>query len=371
MLSRAEFICNPYQRRNLATIDIDMPSLDRSYDFSRSLNRHESTDQIAKYVHMIMPLMFETWMELKPTNETTHVGSIPQESAQMLKLIMDIQIELFNMIEGNVNLKQQFLKKYQDSFDRQILSNFPYAQNDDGTKRTQENGGERCIYQNLSIAFMFFQFSMKNQQRFSKYREKCFDFIEESILSWRNKDQEFNFLIKKLIRTIFSQESQKIFVNDSKRIFIALVRKCNVDQTSYDPKLALVCEIFEKNQEMKQCDSDNSLLSQMVQVLAEKQFVPVYLIKTMTLLCKKGNKTIIEGIEKNALSIVNNLQKRLKISGNHIESIDSNRWKMEIANLIYWINDKEILLKLSKLPKSDDIVSLKIDQLIAMKLSAA
>jgi hypothetical protein len=152
---------------------------------------------------------------------------------------------------------------------------------------------------------------------------------------------------------------------------MALVRKCNVDQTSYDPKLALVCEIFEKNQEMKQCDNDNSLLSQMVQVLAEKQFVPVYLIKTMTMLCKKGNKTIIEEIEKNALSIVNNLLKRLRISGNHLESVDSNRWKMEIANLLYWISDKDILLKLNELPKSDDIVSVKIDQLIAMKLSAA
>ncbi|KAL7020118.1 hypothetical protein ACKWTF_011377 [Chironomus riparius] len=367
----AEFICNPYERRNIATMDINMPTLDRSDNFTKTLNKHESSDQIAKYVHMIMPLMFETWMELKPTNETTHVGSIPQDSAQMLKLIMDIQIELFNMIEGNVNLKQQFLKKYQDSFDKQILSNFPYVQNDDGTKRTQDNGGERCIYQNLSIALMYFQFSMRNQQRFSKYREKCFDFIEEAIMSWRNKDQEFNFLIKKLIRSLFSQEAQKIFVNDSKRIFIALVRKCNVDQTTYDPKLALVCEIFEKNQEMKQCDSDNSLLSQMVQVLAEKEFVPVYLIKTMTMLCKKGNKTIIEEIEKNALSIVKNLQKRLKISGNHLESVDSNRWKMDIANLLYWINDKDVLSKLNDLPKSDSLVSVKIDQLISMKMSAA
>ncbi|XP_070504203.1 testis-expressed protein 10 [Chironomus tepperi] len=367
----AEFICNPYQRRNLPIADIEMPSLDRSDDFAKNLNKHESLDQIARYVHMIMPLMFETWMELKPTNETTHVGSIPQESAQMLKLIMDIQLELFSMIERNINLKQQFLKKYQDSFDKQILSNFPYVQNDDGSKRTQENGGERCIYQNLPIAFMFFQFSLKNQQRFSKYREKCFDFIEESILSWRNKDQEFNFLIKKLIRTLFSTESQKIFVNDSKRIFLALVRKCNVDQTTYDPKLALVCEIFEKNQDMKQGDSDSNLLSQMVSVLAEKEFVPVYLIKTMTLLCKKGNKTIIEEIEKHALKIVRNLQKRLKISGNHLDNVDNNRWKMEIANLLCWIEDKDVLMKLNELPKSDNILSVKIDQLISMKLSDA
>lgn len=326
--------------------------------------KEESIEQLSKYIHMIMPLMFETWMEMRPASN----NSITQESAVMLKVIMDIQIELLSMISKNDVLKQQFLKKYQDNYDKLLMSNFPYVQNTEGGKRGQESGGEKCIYQNLCIAIIYHLFSLRNHSRFSKYRGKCFDFIEEAIMQWKPKDAEFNSHMKQFIRALFTRESLKIFSSDAKRILSALVRKCNVDQTTYDPKLELVCEIFEKADDSRQNDTDN-LLSQMIHILAEKEIVPVYLIETVSSLAKKGNKSIVEALDKNAIKIIDNLQGKLRITG-CLNPDDSIKYKFQIANLVYWVNSREVLLKLGESTASKiDSISVKINQIVNLKLN--
>lgn len=358
-----EFLGNPYRNFQSST-HLTLSSLE---NFKTSaFKENNSNESNMKYIHMIMPLMFETWMEMKPEDESKliSISMISQENAVMLKLIMDIIMELFNMIEPNVGLNQQFLKKYQDSFEKQFMIKFPYTQND-SSKRSTESGGERCIYQNLSIAVMYLNFSMKNQQRFQKYREKVFNYIEESICNWKIKDQEFNRLMKKLIRTLFSAELRTLFTNDSKNIFNEIIKKCNVDQSSYDPKLQLVCEIIEGNETAKQDAMYDKLLVEMINVIAHKDFVPVSLIKTISLLARRNNKVIHEAIEKNAIDIVKNLLTKFKTSGS---LIDSDKYKVEVVNLIYWVNDKETLRNLVNILKNDTF-SVKLNELILMKLN--
>ena len=122
------------------------------------------------------------------------------------------------------------------------------------------SGGVKCEYQNLSIAIIFLAFTLKNHQRFYKYRERVFDFIEEWI-NWKNKDKEL----------------RNCFVADSKRIFNQLVKKYNADPTdSNDAKIALVCEIIENTD--TSCDN---LIFQMV--LAQKSIIPSHLITALFL----------------------------------------------------------------------------------------
>lgn len=325
--------------------------------------------RILKYVDMIMPLMFETWMELKPTQSKTIDGancsSVSHDTSIMLKIVMDTIMELYQMVEdASDEAKSRFLKKYQERFELQLVANYPYTQ-DDHSQKTPESGGGKCVYQNVSIAILFLMFSSKHRQRFWKHREAIFAFVEQCIVNWKPKDQEFNRLMKKFIRLLFTSELRAIFANESRQIFSQLIKKCNVDQSSYDPKLALVCEIIETSGGNKKDSIYAELVPQMVQVFSQKDFVPVHIIKTVSTLAKQGNRIVYGNLEKTIVEIIKNLLGTLKISGSFTSN--SNRWKLEIANLIFWVNDQAALQSVKELLKNDPI-SNHIRDIVEMKL---
>lgn len=326
--------------------------------------------KISQNVDMIMPLMFETWMEVKPSQTKTLDGatcaSVSHEDSITLKVVMDIIMELFQMVENSSDdAKQKFLKKYQEKFELHIVSTFPYAQ-DDSSKKTPESGGGKCVYQNLSIAILFIVFTSKHRQRFWKHRERVFAFVEDCISNWKPKDQEFNKLMKKFIRMLFTAEMQAVFLNESKQIFSQLIRKCNVDQSSYDPKLALVCEIIEGSTGVKKDSVYGELVPQLVQVLSQKEIVPVHIIRTVTTLAKQGNPVIHELLNEKMSAIVQKLLGTMRISGS--SDMESNRWKKEIANLVYWVKTFESIQEICNHLKEDSI-SKYIKDIIDVKKS--
>lgn len=319
---------------------------------------------------MIMPLMFETWMELKPAQTKTIDGamcsSVSHDNSIMLKVVMDIIMELYQMVdETSEDTKLKFMRKWQEKFDLHLVASFSYTQ-DDSSKKTPESGGGKCVYQNVSIAILYIIFTSKHKQRFWKHRERIFAFIEDCIVNWKPKDQELNKLMKKFIRLLFTKELRSVFPIESKQIFNQLIRKCNVDQSSYDPKLALVCEIIETTEGSKKDSMYNELVPQMVQVLSQREFVPVHIIRTVSTLAKQGNPIVFEHLEKTIVEVIKRLLGPLKISGSF--NTDSNRWKLEIANLIYWVNNEELLKAIVNELK-DDSISQYIKDIVNIKLN--
>lgn len=320
---------------------------------------------------MIMPLMFETWMELKPSQSKTIEGgvctSLTHDISIMLKVVMDIIMELYQLVEEtSEDAKWKFMKKYQEKFELHLVANFPYTQ-DDSSLKTAESGGGKCLYQNVSVAILYILFTSRHKQRFWKHRERIFAFIEECIANWKAKDQELNRLMKKFIRVLFTPTIRSVFSVEAKQVFTQLIRKCNVDQSTYDPKLALVCEIIETNEGSKKDTTYAELVPQMVQVLSQREFVPVHIIRTVSTLAKQGNPMVFELLDKTILDIVKGLLGSTKISGNF--NSDPIRWKMEIANLIYWVNDQELLRSIQNELKNDSM-SGYIKDIVTVKLNA-
>lgn len=326
--------------------------------------------RISKYGDLIMPLMFETWMELKPTQSKTIDGaicsSVSFESSVMLKMVMDIIHELFQMVEDtSEEAKKKFLKKHQERFELHLVATFPYIQ-DDSSKKTPESGGAKCVYQNATICILFIIFTARDKQRFWKHRERIFSFVEDCIVNWKPKDAEFNKLMKKFIRILFTPALRLVFPAESKNVFNQLVRQCNVDQSNYDPKLALVCEIIETSERSKKDSTYSELVPQMVQVLSQRQSVPVHIIKTVSTLAKQGNQTVFDQLESTIVDIIKNLLGGLRISGSF--NSDPLRWKFEIANLIYWVSKPEKLDAIEKELKSDEI-SIYIRDIVSIRRS--
>ena len=104
----------------------------------------------------------------------------------------------------------------------------------------------------------------------------------------------------------------------------------------------------------------------MVRVLSEREYIPIHIIKTITTMAKQGNSSVVNVLSENIVGILKNLQKSMKIAGN--QTGKSIHWQKEIANLVYWINDKDVLLKISSQYRDRSEICYYIQDIVEMKL---
>lgn len=113
---------------------------------SNLLIERDEVQKIQKYIDLLMPLLFETWMEVRPPqlNSSKPMASgfddedvcISNEAAAALKTIMEIieqLLELIKLCDHDVNgddLIKWFRRKYSQEFFTLFLNGFPYQQGD-------------------------------------------------------------------------------------------------------------------------------------------------------------------------------------------------------------------------------------------------
>lgn len=117
----------------------------KTTNISSVIGERDEGQRIQKYVELLMPLLIETWMEVRPAklNLTQNAGDfdaddvlVSNEAAFSLKIILEIidqLLELVQMYDHDVNnndLLQWFQKKYAQEFSSQFLNGFPYHQSD-------------------------------------------------------------------------------------------------------------------------------------------------------------------------------------------------------------------------------------------------
>lgn len=145
--------------RNQLNRNCDLPLLFRktsgnvSTNASNLLAERDEGQKMQRYVELLMPLLFETWMEVRPIKlNSTKLSSnfddeevyISNEAAFTLKTTVEIVeqlLELIRMCDNDVNnddLVKWFQRKYSQEFSNQFLIGFPYHQID-GFK------GKHCI----------------------------------------------------------------------------------------------------------------------------------------------------------------------------------------------------------------------------------
>lgn len=138
----------------------DLPLLFRKTGNSTTSNasnlliERDEGDKIQKHIDLLMPLLFETWMEVRPAklNSSKSAAStgfddedicITNEAAATLKTTLEIieqLLELIRLYDYDVNgddLIKWFRRKYGQEFFSQFLNGFPYQQID-GFKGTIE-----------------------------------------------------------------------------------------------------------------------------------------------------------------------------------------------------------------------------------------
>lgn len=138
-------------RKNLNR-NCDLPLLFRktgnsiTSNASNLLIERDEGQKIQKYIDLLMPLLFETWMEVRPakfnSSKSTASGfddediCISNEAAATLKTTLEIieqLLELIKLSDHDVNgddLIKWFRRKYSQEFFGQFLNGFPYQQVD-------------------------------------------------------------------------------------------------------------------------------------------------------------------------------------------------------------------------------------------------
>lgn len=138
-------------RKNLNR-NCDLPLLFRktgntiTANASNLLIERDEGQKIQKHIDLFMPLLFETWMEVRPaklnSSKSTASGfddediCISNEAAATLKTTLEIieqLLELIKLYDYDVNgddLIKWFRRKYGQEFFGQFLNGFPYHQVD-------------------------------------------------------------------------------------------------------------------------------------------------------------------------------------------------------------------------------------------------
>lgn len=95
--------------------------------------------RIQHYAKLLMPLMFETWMEVRPANFGQAYNEdlvLPNEAAHALRTILDIVQRVYQLIGmwdaqmGNADLAEWFAGEFGHDFGAQLFVAFPYVQNE-------------------------------------------------------------------------------------------------------------------------------------------------------------------------------------------------------------------------------------------------
>lgn len=112
---------------------------------SNLLAERDEGQKIQKYIELLMPLLFETWMEVRPAklNTTKTAGDfdcedicISNEAAYTLKSTAEIIEQLLQLIQmcdhdvNNDDLIKWFRRKYSQEFSNHFLIGFPFQQID-------------------------------------------------------------------------------------------------------------------------------------------------------------------------------------------------------------------------------------------------
>lgn len=151
--------------------------------------------KIKNYASTLMPLLFESWLEVRPDFVKNQSTILSIDGAFTLKNILDIMERLWSLAlmwqsESNSNeVTTWFQKTFSKDFNSHIMDAFPYSLGDvrsnAGKKKKDEinerdvqlAGGINCYWQNLTVCFMFCCFNSKIKGNDLKNHERVIDYL--------------------------------------------------------------------------------------------------------------------------------------------------------------------------------------------------
>lgn len=181
----------------------------------------DEQESIQKYAELLIPLIIETWMEVRPSNSEPDISN---EAAFTLKISLEIVDKIHELIllwckeENNDTLILWFRENWNKEFCSNFMSGFPYKQSEGcsgmcnanyffflncpssfanlfpclGSKRkskgtpterdVHESGGSRCYQQNLNLSILFCCLNRHLHRNYVNQADQIVTFLKSNFL---------------------------------------------------------------------------------------------------------------------------------------------------------------------------------------------
>ncbi|OXU28243.1 hypothetical protein TSAR_010769 [Trichomalopsis sarcophagae] len=196
------------------------------------INKSLDLEALQNYIDLLMPLMFDSWIEVSPKSQNSSYVQLPisEEAACLLRCITSIiqsiieYLELLEKDNGTVTSSTWFKSKYQNVFIKNLLQDFPYVQQKSGSRAkksqveiTISSSGD-CLEQNLTLSYIYIWFTtissnIKTDKLDQELSLRVLQFITDKLEKWNN-NQTFAvpYLIKAL-RVLFLKANKIWYKN--------------------------------------------------------------------------------------------------------------------------------------------------------------
>ncbi|KAK0166023.1 hypothetical protein PV328_004482 [Microctonus aethiopoides] len=243
-------------------------NFDEDYTESMELQDNVELNEFNKYIGVLMPLMLESWLEVKPkTNTTTNeVPLISIEASVLLRAItsvMQLIVEYIEVLEPKYGpTGESFRKNFQNTFAKYLLTNFPYCHVNaiDRLKKRQadfestelinnriNNSNNNCLEQNLGICYVYMWMISTNlikkinNTEIIEYCERILEFVNDTLINWSNQNAVALPQLIKLLRVIFLRSSKVLYKSG---VNLGSTLQSLIVASSRQPKRELHTQLF-------------------------------------------------------------------------------------------------------------------------------
>lgn len=311
----------------------------------RSANPSEAA-RIQATIDAIVPLLFETWMEIRPTDAHTeeHGMVLTTEAASALKQILQIFIQFLTLLdltakeEANDAVVVWFRRQFLSEFAEYILPGFPFVQmtaaRAKDNKEFEKAGGVRCTFQNLAICKVFFYMTV--DQNLTSTGLRMLDYIQVD-----SRDSHINFMFS-ILQFVFLEANVSWICPKTKEILRALINLYLGEKTKTETKskiLMLLCKIVMSPE--RSARLGNEMFANWIRTLPNlllKESVTFEVLQVLVLLSRQSNKAFLVSLTEQVGKIVENAPKIQVLNApNELEG------RKVVASLVFWIKDAEKL----------------------------
>ncbi|XP_075975516.1 testis-expressed protein 10 homolog [Anticarsia gemmatalis] len=324
----------------------------------------DEVEKFKEYVDTLMPLLFETWLEVCPNvNSEKNIETVVSEdAASLLKHTLEVISLIWNLIKHfnsknpTSNILNIFSQKYRQPYTQHFVNSFPYVTNIRSKQRNTANSpfentitDPKLVEQNLEICYLFIVLNPQiNAKQHNNHILSVLNYIEKTFN--QNAHDNVNDAIVKILHAIFSginNWTRNLSLMDAlfKKIIWTYFNK-SMSSPFRQRIFSLLCKIAlnDKLNQFHERDSYIMWLANLPDILLEEE-VTAQTVDIIHKFAVRSNSTFNSVVRPKLLKIVANLP-NIKIS--EIDSNSTGYYKL--FSLLYYIKawDTESLNVLEK-----------------------
>lgn len=323
-----------------------------SYFSKDKITQEENSyEQLKSYTEVLLPLLFDTWLEVKPARsvDKKNIESmLSEEAVVILKLVLEIFLLIWNLLKMTnenthyVELREWFVVKHQKVFIHQMSNSFPYSQTAIRIKKKdqvseQNTSGEKCLEENLMIchiyAILHYKLSSESQR---KEAGRIMNYVKWSCDNISSKNIPCQLQLVSFFNCILKNENWTQ-LNEMVPLLDKIIMVYTNDNNSQfkEQLFTSLCSILLNNTQMflQQTSCFQYWLSNLPNAISEESSISEKKFDVIMKLAIQNNKLFNASIKSKLKFIVENLPK-ITITG----AVDKNEAKKKIVNLLYWID---------------------------------